>query len=183
MTARSPCWSRTTGPGQVRCNGRRPAGACAYLPPLTAQAGGSAARAVVPPPMAAPPRRLPILPLLVRLDWVWGAGRPPWGHGFGPGVAAAAGRVLHVSTRSGATRNTGLPASRSGQLEAGEPGWAPAARGSGPGGPAGCAIPLRRLAETRRRSVANQARARARPVRRRGAGASSDDAPAATVAP
>ena len=95
--------------------------------------------------MAAPPLRLSILPLLVRTDWVWGAGRPPWGHGFGPGVAAAAGRVLHVSTRLGATRNTGLPASRSGQLEAGEPGWAPAARGSGPGGPAGCAIPLRRL--------------------------------------
>ena len=43
----------------------------------------------------------------------------PWDQGPRPrGRATGDGRPLHVSTRSGATRNTGLPAPWSGQLEA-----------------------------------------------------------------
>ena len=91
-----------------------------------------------------------------------GAGRPPWGQGLGSAVVAGAGRLLqgqHQVRRHQEHR----PARALGPANLRrEPGWAP---GSGPEGPAGCAIPLRRLAEPRGRSAADPGALPRRPVR------------------
>ena len=144
-----------------------------HLPPLPAQAG--VRLRVLKSRLPWPPR-----PTDYPSCRCWFGPTGFGGRGGHPGARASAQRSLpapaacfRASTRSAATRNTGLPASRSGYLGAGA-GWAPPARGSGPAGPAGCAIPLRRLADPRRRSAGSQARFHAAPfaLRRRSRGCS-----------